>query len=159
MRIAFANGLSIVIIAGGATLFSLLFTDWTGVLVGLLVTSGGAMEMYGRYLIGKGDKKGCQWLMNAQLLLIAVIAYYCGLQLRNFDADELMGHLPQELETSIAQAGIDIDRMKPIFTLMSKVLYGSVIFLTLIYQGGMYFYYRKRRPAVLAAIDQSALTP
>jgi ABC-type uncharacterized transport system permease subunit len=148
MKVSFWNGWSIVIIAGGATLISLVFWDKIGLLVGLLVTSGGAMELYGRHLVGGGDKGGMRWMMHAQLLLIGVICFYCVTRLMNFDSSEVVKLLPPDMKSSLMQLGISMDSLVLMMKKMTRIVYGGVIVLTLIYQGGMYFFYRRKMLAI-----------
>ena len=147
-KVSFWNGWSIVIIAGVATLVSLVFWDKIGLLVGLLVTSGGGMELYGRHLVSGGERGGMPWMMNAQLLLIGVICFYCVIRLMNFDSSEVLRLLPPDMKSSLMQLGVSMDSMVLMMKKMTRIVYGGVIVLTLIYQGGMYFFYRRKMLAI-----------
>jgi hypothetical protein len=61
------------------------------------------------------------------------------------------------LDALLAQADLDPAQLVPLVHLFFVVLYGSVMLATLIYQGGLAVYYRRRRAAIEAALQAPPL--
>ncbi len=163
IRLSRLNGWSVAIFAGVAALVSLAFFDPIGVSVCLLVGLGGVLEVHGQRMLVRRDPDGMRWLVRGQLVVLAVICSYAASRLMSFDA----GYLQQEalpgmrqmlsasgmsLDDVLEMVGLDANTVVPFVRLMVVVLYGSLILITLIYQGGMALYYRHRTEAVEAAL-------
>jgi len=146
LRIARTNGLSIVIIAGLGTLFSL--GDWLGMAVGVAVVIGGSMELSGRKQLLRGDAAGMRQLVRSQWVVLGAIELYCGLKL-GFDHDH---GVSQELRSAMIEMGIDMVALEPSLRLAFYATYGAVALITLVYQGGMARYYNRRAGVVQEAI-------
>lgn len=153
LKISLFNGMSIAVVAGLATLLTLVIGDWLGVVVGLLVTGAGLIEIRGHSLLKRGQPSGCHWLKNAQLFLLSVLWIYCLYQLTSFDSTKLMDALPADSRQLLASSGIDIASLAPLIRTASFAVYGGVLLATLIHQGGLYLYYRRQTPAVLTALQ------
>lgn len=144
------DGISIVVVAALGTLLALLLGDFTGGLVGLLVAGAGIMELRGNAMLRRRDAGGMRWLVRSQLFLLAVILTYCASRLGSFDNESVMGNLTPDMATVLQEAGIDQADIVPLVRLMFFTIYGSVAAVTLLYQGGMSFYYSRRTAVVTA---------
>ena len=153
LRISKLNGLSVLIIAGLGSLLSLALFDPVGVVVGALVAYGGWMEWSGRKHLVRGEaEEGMRRLVRSQWIVLGVILVYCVTRLASFDAESALGPLTGDMRTQLAEAGVDLASILPLLRLTFYGLYGSVALVTLIYQGGMARYYRRRTEVVKQAL-------
>lgn len=146
LRIARTNGLSIVIIAGLGTLFSI--GDWLGMAVGTAIVVGGWMELSGRKQLLRGDAAGVRQLVRSQWVVLGAIEIYCLMKL-GFDSDK---GVSQELRSLMLEMGVDMVALEPSLRQAFYGTYGAVALLTLVYQGGMARYYSRRAGVVQQAI-------
>jgi pyrimidine-nucleoside phosphorylase len=153
LKLARFNGWSVAIIAGVCALASLAFGDLMGCLVGVLAVSAGAMEIRGYRLLKKRDATGLKWAIRAELWLLTVIAVYAVTRLASFDPEAAMGNLTPEMKSMLKEAGVDTTEILPMVRLMFHLIYGGVLVLTIIYQGGLALFYRRRTALVTEAID------
>jgi pyrimidine-nucleoside phosphorylase len=167
------NGWSVIIIAGVCAVLSLmLLGDLLGALVCVLVVLAGMMEVRGNRLLQRRNIAGMKSLVNAELWLLAIIAGYCVRQLTHFDAEYLRDQVLPEVRNRLTASpdirellsvlGVSVDDI--VRDLGSKdiifqvrlalfVLYGGVLVLTVIYQGGMVLYYRRKAALVAEALS------
>lgn len=155
------NGGSIVVIAGLGSLLSLLFGDLVGTVVGALAAGAGAMEVHGYRRLRRRDLAGLDWLIRAETALLAVLSLYAISRLGSFDAETVRGNLTPEMEAVLNDAGLATSEVVPLVRLMFLVLYGTVLAVTCLYQGGLVFYYRSRRTLLQTALGRpvAAQTP
>jgi hypothetical protein len=169
-RLARVDGWSVAIFAGLCTLGSLAFLDLVGISVGLLVTLGGTLEVHGYRMLRRNDAGGMRWLARSQLVILGTIWAYGLERLLSFDAGYLQTEIIPDaramltahginLDDYLAQVGEDAADIVPLVRLFFVVLYASVLLVTLIYQGGLYFYYRGRTAAVEEALKSPPLIP
>lgn len=149
------DGWSVIAIAALGTLITLLFGDYSGVGVGLLIAGAGWMELRGRKQLKRRDTAGMKTLARSQLLLLSVILVYCTMRLASFDDATAMGNLTPDLESLLQEAGIQKAEILPLVRTAFLAIYGGVALGTLIYQGGMIFYYRARTNLVTEALATS----
>ncbi len=152
IRLSCLNGWSVVILAGGCALGSLGFGDFTGAAVGLLVTLGGAMEVRGCRMLKGNDARGMRWLTRSQLVVLAVIWAYAISCLLPYNDQIVREAFTPKMRTSLGEFGITLEDILPLARLFNRILYGGVMAVTLIFQGGMALYYNHRTPAVEAAL-------
>lgn len=150
------NGGSIVVIAGLGSLLSLLFGDLVGAVVGALAAVAGAMEWHGYRRLRRRDLAGLDWLIRAETCLLAVISLYAISRLGSFDPETVRANLSPEMETALNEAGLATSEVVPLVRWMFLLLYGTVLGVTCIYQGGLVFYYRSRRARLQTAFAPPA---
>lgn len=153
LRISRLSGLSVLIIAGLGALLSLALGDLVGVGVGLVVAFGGWTELAGRKQLLRGEAEGIDRLVRSQWIVLGAILVYCVSRLASFDPDTALGPLTSDMRTQLAEAGVDLASVLPLVRLMFYLLYGSVALITLIYQGLMARYYRRRAEPVRLALE------
>lgn len=152
VRMARMNGISVVIIAGLGALLSLAFGDLVGTAVGLVVAYGGGTELAGRKALLRGDADGMRRLVRAQWIVLGAILVYCVTRLASFDAESALGNLTPDMRSQLTEAGVDIAAILPLVRLMFYLTYVTVILVSLIYQGAMARYYRRRTETVQQAL-------
>ena len=90
-RTARIDGLSVLVVSGLFTLWSLVDRDWAEAAIGLLVCSAGALELRGRALLLAGQARGVDWLVGSQVWLLLVAQSYFLWRLQSYDP-ELVRH-------------------------------------------------------------------
>ena len=153
LRVSRVNGWCIVLIAGPATLATLLLGDWFSSLIGALVTTAGALELHGNRLLKETDTSGLRWMKKAQLFMGTVLWTYCIFQLATFNEAELLSQLPAESLSLLNAAGIPQSTLLPMIRLIGIVTYGAVMLASLIHQGGLFRYYHRSVSAVARSLE------
>lgn len=160
LLVSLIDGWSIALFAGLCTVVSLAFGDWTGGFVGLLVTAGGVIEIRGRRRLTQHDADGgMDLLVRSQLIVVGVIWIYAIGRLTNFDSDTALANMPPDMKSALDQVGMTTQDVARYVRLFTYVLYGTVMVVTLLYQGGMMLYYRNRRAAVREALTAAPAVP
>lgn len=153
LKISRLNGWSVAVFAGLCTLVSLVFGDLVGSGIGLLVVASGVMEIHGHRLLKRRDVGGMTWLVRSQLFLLSVILVYSVTRLFSFDSEYILSNLTPELEALLRENGITRAEIIPLVQTFFRAFYGAVILVTVIYQGGMAFYYRRKSPLVAKELN------
>lgn len=155
LRVAKADGLGLVIIAGLGTLLSLAMLDLIGAFVGAVIVYGGWTELAGRRQLLRGDADGVRRLVRSQLIVLNVILIYCARQIFSFDLETTLGQASSYF-TIMNELGFDLTPAMPLIRaylpLGVYTFYGLVAALTLLYQGGMSLYYRRRADPIQRAL-------
>ena len=160
LLVSLIHGWSIALFAGLCALISLIYGDVTGLIVSLFVTVGGVMEIRGRKRLTQHDADGgIDLLIRAQLVVLGVIWAYAISRLVSFDPDTMLGQMTPEMRSAVDQAGLSTHELVHYVRLFSYALYGTIMFVTLPYLGGLTFYYRNRRAAVRQALTAVPAVP
>lgn len=158
-RIARVNGWSVCAVAGLGLLLALLMGDAVGAGVALCALGSGAMELHGRRRLLQKEETGATWLVRSQLYLLGVVLTYAVGRLLSFDAEVALASLTPEMEAILKENGLSRADLVPLLQLMFRALYGSVIAVTLLYQGGMAFYYRRKGRIAIQAWTAGGTPP
>lgn len=148
LRVSGINGWSILIVAGLFALISLLMGDGLGAFFGVAVLVSPGMELKARSLLKRGEKGARQWYLRSQIWLLSVIILYCLSQLFLFYSSGGIAMLPADVKESLLQA-LQFDE-PALQVLMEKIylaVYLTIIVVTLCYQGGLFFFYRRNVPS------------
>ncbi len=154
LKISRMNGWSVALFAGLCALISLALGDLVGGGTGLFIAAGGVMEIRGHHLLKKREADGLTWLVRSQLFVLGVILAYAVSRLFSFDSEYVLSNLTPEMEGLLKDGGISRAEIVPLVQTAFRAAYGSVILVTLIYQGGLAFYYRRKSPLVIEALAQ-----
>ena len=152
LRVANFNGKSVVILAALGAVISLLMGDFVGTAVGALVAYGGWVELAGRKQVSGGDAEGMKKMISAQWLVLGPVLVYCVTRLVSFDSETALGMIPSDMRTELLSAGVDLNAIMSLVKLTFYLTYSIFAFVTLLYQGGMARYYRRRIPIVQQAL-------
>jgi hypothetical protein len=139
------NGWSVAIFAGLCSLVSLAL--------------GGALEVRGHRLLKRRDADGMKWLVRSQFVVLGVIWSYAATRLVSFDQEIVRELVSADMRASLNELGLTTEDILPLVRRFFYLLYGSVMAATLIYQGGLALYYRRRTPAVEAALRPPPVVP
>lgn len=160
LRMAWRNGWSVVIIASIAAVLQASLGQVLVAAAAVLAAGAGAMEVHGGSVLREGDRRGMDWLIRGELLLLGIIWLYCAVRMLNPDLIEVRAAFHASLEfpgmrerwAEAQRLGLTEEQyLKAVYHLTYLVL----AFVSLIYQGGMVIYYARRRAAVNAALGES----
>ena len=157
LRVAHFDGGSVLVLCGALAIASAWYGDFTGAIIGVLIAGAGAFELHGAGLIKAGEPRGLNWLIASQLYLLATILSYVGWRLMSYDSVGVRHLLEPMLRTSDLQAQLaEAGATEADLLAMTRTIYYAAFSLvavgTLFYQGGMAFYYHRRRAAVTATL-------
>lgn len=147
--IARFDGWSVVGVAGALTLLTVAMGDRVGGLIGVLVTAAGALELRGVSLLGRGEVRGMKWLIGSQLFLLTTILTYCALRLARPEVAPLRAMITPEMKDQLDMLGLGIDQF---LLQLYRLVYLAVALVVLLYQGGLAFYYTRKRSEVTRAL-------
>jgi hypothetical protein len=150
VRLARTDGRLVLWLSGGFALLSAAGHDGIGAAAGVAAAGAGAIEMHGSGLLERGEGRGLDWVIRAQLLLLATILIYSAARLMHFDPELVKPFVTAELAEQIKQLNLTQDQF---FRTLNLIIYIVVAFVSLIYQGTMARYYASRRPAIKQALD------
>ncbi len=164
------DGWSIVVIAGLSLLLTLVLGELLGLGLSLLVLVAGIMELRGRRALKRRDPDGMKLLVRAQMFLLTVILVYCARCLGSFDAGYLQEQLIPEMRQNLLLFGINFDEVLkeadltvaeivPLVRMMFVVLYGTLAFVSILFQGGLALYYRSKTGLVTEALAAPPVPP
>jgi hypothetical protein len=159
LKVSAMNGWSVAIFAGLCSLVALAIGDVVGLAVSLLVTVAGGLEVQGNRLLKRGRPDGMRWLVRSQLVVLGVVWVYAGTQLVSFNAAEVAKSIPPDMRAALAQFGFAPQEIMRQVRELYYLLYVSVMAATLIYQGGLALYYRRRVPLVAQALTTPVPPP
>ena len=153
LRLARFDGLGVVVLAGGFALLAAAGGEKALAAVGLAAAGAGAVELHGVSLLRHGDSRGLRWLLASQPLLLAVVWAYCALRLAHFSPPPLPEQLREAVEETARQLGMaPADYLR----LVHRITHGLVALLATAYQGGLCWYYWRRREPVRRALEPEA---
>ncbi|MFT6399053.1 MAG: hypothetical protein ACJAYU_003816 [Bradymonadia bacterium] len=144
LRISRLNGLSIVFIAGASTVLSVLFGDWLGAVVAGAVTAAGWSGLRGNKRLRAGDDTGMALLWKSEAALLAIIWLYCGAQLVLVRIHGGADILSEDVMALLGASGLSAGDVVPLVQMMLTATYAILLAVTLVYQGGLCVYYRRR---------------
>lgn len=155
LRLARMDGFGVLWIATFIALRMAYLGDLTGAFIWLFVAGAGAIELHGAILLQQGEKRGMGWLVASQLLFIAAIFAYCGVQLAHYDPALLQKQLTEEVKAMLVQARTSEEDY---LWLVYRTTFGLIAGATLIYKGGLAIYFYRRRNAIAPAMEVESKT-
>ena len=159
LLIAAIDGWSVIVIAGLGILLTLLLGDFSSLFVGVLVLAAGVMELRGRRQLRRRDPGGMKLLVRAQLFLLAVILVYCASRLGSYDQESMLANLTPDMKAMLKESGIEMADLAPLVQLAFFLTYGLLALLTLIFQGGLILYYRRKTRLITDALAAPPMPP
>lgn len=151
LRVANLDGLSVLAIAGMLALLAASMRDFHSAAIGMAIAAAGAIELHGAGLLRAGEARGMNWVLASQPYLWFVLMGYCALRLLTFDVEALRAALTPAMRATLAEAGYgEAEFLRNVY----GMVYGALAIGTTLLQGGMTFYYVRRRQAVIAAVGE-----
>jgi len=151
-RIARWNGGSILVVAGLGAVLSLVGGDLGTAMVGIAIAAAGWHERS----VGKAlalpvhhsatDLDALRTrLVRAELAVGLLIAGYALWRLATADVGAEISALPEEEQMLLESlTGGDREALEQMFALTLRLTYGTLLIVTLAYQGGMAWWYERR---------------
>lgn len=136
--LARSNALGYAVFGGLTILMALFGPDVLGLAIGALLTGVGVAQLRAIPRLKRGEAEAARQLSRNELLLMGGIIGYCVLKLtvlREID--------PQMAELDTSNLGIDVGELADTLT---TTVYATFIAVTLLYQGGMSLYFKRRLP-------------
>lgn len=153
IRLGSIDGRLVLWLSGCFALLSAASHDVVPALAGCVAAGAGAIEVHGAALLRQGEARGLDGMIRAQLLLLATILIYSAIQLTHFDPRLITDHMTPELQQKMDETGLTQEQFIAVMRVLYQILYVTVGFAGLLYQGGMARYYARRR----AVIEQALL--
>jgi hypothetical protein len=151
LRLARFDGLGVVVLAGAFSLLAAAAGEKAYAVAGLAAAGAGAVELHGVARLRLGDPLGLRWILASQPLLLAAVWAYCALRLTGSEMPPLPEELRATVETTAAELGLSpADYLR----LVHRVTHGLVAGLATAYQGGLFWYYWRRRDPVRQALAE-----
>ena len=149
--LARANATGYVIFGGLSMFVAAPGLDVLGLAIGALVTGVGVAQLRAAAGLQRAEARAPRALARNELVLMGGIVVYCVLQLTVFRTSSA------ELEKQVGALGdlgldVDFDELADAFT---TTLYCAFLLVTLVYQGGMALYFRRRGPMVASYLAES----
>ena len=159
VRISSFNGRFLLVIGAAFALLSALAHVAFGAIIGCLVAGAGAMEMHGSSLLRQGESRGLGWLIRAELGLLGLVLCYASLNLIAFDPALVERSLTPDMLKTLDQAKVTKEQFLEYARIFNIVFFSGVCVASLLYQGGLAFFYSRKRAAVVEAIDSHDVEP
>jgi len=159
LRTAKFDGTIVLVLSGAFALIAAAAHDVTGAGTGIAIAAAGTMELHGAGLLRNCEQKGMRWLAASQLFLMALVLAYAWYRLNHISIPETKAvfrsmYTPEQLaqlRSAASEANLTSDDALRLF---NSTLWSAVSIGTVIYQGGMSIYYRRRRAAVATALQE-----
>jgi hypothetical protein len=159
LQLARLDGMSVLVVSGLFTAWSLFEGDFSEAGVGLLVCAAGTITLRGRALLLAGHPRGVNWLIAGQVWLLAVAQVYFLWRLLSDDPELIRQYALPVLhspwvEPILAGAGLGEDELLRDLHSIHTTSYLIAGVLVLVFQGGLALRYRRNRAAITAALAQ-----
>ena len=107
LRVAHADGMSVLVVAGISALMAASSADRIDALLLVLVCGAGALELHGANLIGAGVRTGMRWLIGSQLFLLVIMLGYVAIHMLKLPVPAFSSILPDDaMQQAAVQSGI-----------------------------------------------------
>lgn len=157
------HGYTVLVAAGMMALFFAMGGFWGLAFAACLAAGTGAMESHGAGLLARGDEKGMDWLVRAQLLLLLVVLSFVTYYLFNFN-EAFFSEMIPELRARAAETYPRFGMADPyprlsdadlllVMRLGQNMTLVMIGLMSCVYQGLMARYYHRRRAAISQALD------
>ncbi len=157
LSIAKTNGRSIAFFSLMVVAFSLLTKDGWSAFLGALVLISGGMELWGRQLLIEKDSRARIILPLSQAYLFFIIAGYSAFKLVSFHSSDILSTVSPEIMSQLVMVvGNDMSSLTELLSTVYHAVYISILAVTLIYQGGLFLYYRRGVSRILTDGDSGA---
>jgi len=150
-RLARFDGLGVLILSSFFAVMSALAHDIPFVIVGLLGAGAGAVELHGVALLKRYEPRGMNWIVGSQPFLLVVILGYCVLRLAHYEVPAVPDRLREMVTLGAQQWNLSVDEY---FRMVNRLTAQIVAGVACLYQGGMTFYYWRRKAAVQQALAE-----
>ena len=131
------SGITTLIIAIGSASFIAFDPGVVGILATVILAAVGTVELLGRKKLLRADDNATRILALNQLFFLAAITVYCCAQIATFSFSSIASQIPPEL------GPLDASTQRMIHQAYNG-FYIVLIFLSVIFQGGLALYYHRQ---------------
>lgn len=149
LRLAKFDGTGALVLGGLFALTAAAGRHFPFTAIGLLASGAGAIELHGTALLRRGEPRGMNWLIASQPFMLVVILSYCALRLWLGDVATAPEQFQALFAASAAQWGMTMEDYLQTLNRITALVVAVVAFG---FQGGMTFYYWRRRAPVRQAL-------
>ncbi len=150
LRLARADALSLVVVAGPAAVVSLCWREWFGAAVGAGITLCGVLEWTGRNRLARRERSGLTWMVVAQLACLALILFYVRSLALAPQTDRILALLPAFTREQLDLTFPDPEELHALLAALQRLSTALLAIVAILYQGGMALYYLRARPLALS---------
>lgn len=151
LRVAKFDGTTVFALSALFAVMAATAGEMRFAVIGLLAAGAGAIELHGAGLLGHGDRRGINWLIASQPVLLAIIYIYCALRLSHFELPPIPESRQVEFDQAASQLGMSTDEF---LRTVYRFTIQAVAVVATLFQGWMLVYYLRRRQAVIQAADE-----
>src|SRR5687767_982966 len=149
LRLARFDGMGAMVLGGMFALVAASARDFPFALIGLLAAGAGAVELHGAALLRQGEPRGMSWLIASQPFLLVVILTYCAVRIWMVELPPVPEAFQGMFAASAQQWGLTIPEYQRALNRITVLAFATV---AIGFQGGMMFFYLRRRAAVARAL-------
>lgn len=151
LRVAKFDGTTVFLLSGFFAVMMASAGEMQFAVLGLLAAGAGAIELHGAGLLGHGDRRGVNWLIASQPVLLCIIYLYCALRLTHFELPPIPASKQVEFDQAASQLGISTDEL---LRKVYRFTIQTVAVIATLFQGWMLVYYLRRRQTLTQAADE-----
>ena len=155
LRLAKLDGTGVLALSGAFALASAAMGDRLGAVIGLLIAGAGAFELHGAGLLREGAIRGLSWLVASQIYLMFAVLAYVVLRLFSYDPAIINYALTADTRSKLLEIGYTEGDIAELVRQIYHLTYGAIGCATVLYQGGMAYYYWLRKTTVEAALAEA----
>jgi hypothetical protein len=148
--IALGSAITTLMIGAVAVPFSLVWPSFSGILITVGLCAVGVVEFLGHRKLVQADPSAARFLAMNQLAFLGLIVIYCLIQMLTFSpAEAKAAAVTPEFRAALngmPEMTRDVDNFIDKYGLLATCgFYSLVIFLSVLFQGGLAYYYFTRR--------------
>lgn len=151
LRVAKFDGTSVFVLSAFFAVMMASAGEMRFAVIGLLAAGAGAIELHGAGLLAHGDRRGVNWLIASQPVLLAILYIYCALRLSHPELPPIPESQQVEFDRTASQFGMSTDEL---LRAVYRFTIQTVAVVATLFQGWMFIYYLRRRHAVIQAADE-----
>jgi hypothetical protein len=153
LRLAKFDGMGALVLGGLFALSAAAGRHFPFTAIGLLAAGAGAVELHGAALLRQGERRGVNWLVASQPFLLATILIYCAIRFSTNDASSIPESMQGLIAASAAQWDMSVESY---VRLLNRITVACVALVSIGFQGGMAWYYLRRRRPIEQALAAAA---
>lgn len=159
LRVSGADSLGVMVVAGLALVYCLVAGHFGVIPFCVVALGAGWIERAGRDRLAGGRGRAFPLLRVSQLVLLLTVCVYAVWRLMTWDAREILAVAESSPLAGALLDGLpDRDLLVPFLDLAIRVFYILLIVLSVVFQGGMWVYYR-RAERIAGGLERAPAPP
>ncbi len=138
------NGLSITAVALAGALAAAVSSHWVGFIAGIAISCAGFLEYHSHRILKRNELQGIRWALWSQVGVFSSIAAYCLAQLSVLSRERAVDLVsPASKRFLMELYQVDESILGDLLYLTAMLTYPTLLLASFLYQGGLYWYYRR----------------